>query len=120
MFRILIYKAQQGYAVVAQDVRGRFDSPGQFYPFINEASDGDEAIEWVASQPWSTGKIAMFGASYVGLTQWQAAQGSSPHLIASTPQVAYSNTYHNWVYTGGAFQPGVSGRLGLRRVGPHP
>ena len=102
----LIYGAQQGYAVVAQDVRGRFESPGQFYPFINEASDGLDAIEWAASQPWSTGKIATFGASYVGLTQWQAAQGGSPRLIASAPQVAYSNTYHNWVYTGGAFQLG--------------
>ena len=46
----------------------------------------------------------MIGASYFGLTQWQAAQSGDPNLKAIVPRVAYSNTYHNWVYTGGAFQ----------------
>ena len=96
--------AQRGYAVVVQDARGRYDSPGDWYPFVNEASDGHDAVEWVAKQPWSTGKIGTTGGSYVGLTQWQAAQGGSPNLVASVPRVAYSNAFHNWVYTGGAFQ----------------
>jgi putative CocE/NonD family hydrolase len=99
-----IYLAQRGYAVVMQDTRGRFDSEGKWYPFVNEVDDGYDAIEWVGKQPWSNGKIATSGASYFGLTQWQAAQGNHPNHIASVPRVAYSNTYHNWVYTGGAFQ----------------
>ena len=99
-----IYLAQRGYAVVMQDTRGRFDSEGKWYPFVNEVDDGYDAIEWVGKQPWSNGKIATSGASYFGLTQWQAAQSNHPNHIASVPRVAYSNTYHNWVYTGGAFQ----------------
>ena len=96
--------AQKGYAAVMQDTRGRFDSPGEWYPFINEANDGHDTIEWAAKQPWSNGKVGTFGGSYTGLTQWQAAQGGSPHLIAAGARVSYSNLFHNWVYTGGAFQ----------------
>src|SRR5215216_3025154 len=48
--------AKAGYSVVVQDVRGRFRSDGDFYPFVNEANDGYDTIEWVAAQPWSTGK----------------------------------------------------------------
>jgi hypothetical protein len=103
-----VRKAQQGYAVVVQDVRGRFESDGEWHPFLNEASDGYDAVEWAANQPWSNGKVGTFGGSYQALTQWQAAQGGSPHLVASVPQVGYSNTFHNWVYTGGAFQLGFN------------
>ena len=98
-----IHRAQQGYAVVAQDVRGRYESPGEFYTMVNEASDGNDCVEWVAQQPWCNGKIGTIGGSYTGLTQWQAAQGSN-RITCAVPQVAYSNVYHNWVYTGGAFQ----------------
>ena len=99
-----VFLAQRGYALVVQDVRGRYDSEGEWYPFANEADDGHDTIEWAAKQPWSNGKVGTIGASYFGLTQWQAAQGGSSHLVASVPRVAYSNLYHNWVYTGGAFQ----------------
>ena len=100
----LVELAQRGYAAVSQDVRGRFDSDGDWYPFIHEANDGHDAIEWIAEQPWCNGKVATFGTSYRGLTQVQAAQGGSSHLLAAVPRVAYSNLYHNWVYTGGALQ----------------
>ena len=99
-----VYFAQRGYALVTQDVRGRYDSDGEWYPFINEADDGYDSIEWVAKQPWCDGNVGLIGSSYRGLTQWQASQGAHPNLKASVPRVAYSNTYHNWVYTGGAFQ----------------
>ncbi len=103
-----IYLAQRGYAAVIQDVRGRWDSPGEWVPFLHEAEDGYDAVAWAAAQPWSTGKVGLWGASYHGLTQWQAAQAGSPHLAAIAPRVAYSNTFHNWVYTGGAFQLGFN------------
>src|SRR5262249_37026160 len=57
--------AAAGYAVVIQDARGRFGSEGEFYPFRHEAQDGYDTIEWAAAQPWSNGRVGMFGGSYV-------------------------------------------------------
>jgi len=57
-------------AVVLQDVRGKYRSGGEFYPFINEREDGLKTLRWIRNQPWSDGKVAGWGASYVGYTQW--------------------------------------------------
>ena len=65
--------AQHGYAVVFFDVRGRYESEGRWEPFRNEAKDGYESIEWAAAQPFSNGKVATYGGSYVGHNQWAAA-----------------------------------------------
>mgnify|MGYP006116888107 CR=1 FL=1 len=100
----IVHLAEIGYATVSQDIRGRFESDGEFYPFVNEANDGHDTIEWIGRQPWCNGKIGVIGASYKGLTIWQAGQSSSKYLTSLTPRVASSNVYHNWVYTGGAFQ----------------
>ena len=96
--------ARRGFAVAAQDVRGRYDSDGEWCPFASEAEDGQNALSWAAAQPWSNGQLGMIGASYYGLTQWQAAQGAPASLRAIVPRVACSSPYHNWVYSGGAFQ----------------
>ena len=64
-----IKAAERGYAIVIQDVRGRFSSEGKFYAFTSEIEDGFDSVEWAASQNWSTGKVGMFGSSYVGATQ---------------------------------------------------
>src|SRR5438309_7652660 len=58
-----------GYAVVRQDTRGRFDSEGHFEPFLDEVQDGYDAVEWAAAQPWSDGRVATAGPSYLGVTQ---------------------------------------------------
>ena len=92
----------RGYAVVLQDVRGRFGSDGAFVPFVDEAHDGHDTIEWVASQPWSDGNVGMFGASYVGYAQWMAASQQPPHLRAIAPVVATSDLHDWWIYEGGA------------------
>jgi putative CocE/NonD family hydrolase len=107
-----IYFAQRGYAVVIQDVRGRFDSDGEWTPFRHEAEDGYDAQEWCGTQPWSTGKVGTSGGSYLALTQWLAAPLRNRHLAAMAPRVGFSNLYHNWVYTGGAFQLGFNLRWG--------
>ena len=52
---------QRGYAVVIQDVRGRFHSEGEFRPYENEGRDGYDTIEWSAKQPWSNGAVGTFG-----------------------------------------------------------
>lgn len=76
------YFAEHGYVFVFQDVRGRGDSDGVFTPFENEGPDGYDTIEWVAAQPWCTGKVGMVGGSYLGTAQWLAAREKPPHLAA--------------------------------------
>src|SRR5689334_5249624 len=83
--------AEAGYACVAQDVRGRWSSDGEWYPFKHETEDGYDTIEWLAHQPWSTGVIGMFGASYVGATQLLAAIARPPHLAGIFPIITASN-----------------------------
>src|SRR5439155_1115134 len=56
----------RGYVVIAQDVRGRFTSDGEWYTFKNESRDGYDTVEWAAALPYSNGKVGMFGGSYVG------------------------------------------------------
>jgi uncharacterized protein len=97
-----MFLAGKGYAVVLQDTRGRFGSEGEFYPFRHEAEDGYDTIEWVAAQPWSNGKVGMFGGSYVGATQMLAATARPPHLVAVFPYVTADEYYEGWTYQGGA------------------
>lgn len=92
----------RGYAVALQDVRGRYGSDGVFVPFVHEAEDGYDTVEWVASQGWSDGNVGMIGPSYVGYTQWMAAAQQPPHLRAISPIVATSDLHDFWVYEGGA------------------
>jgi uncharacterized protein len=95
-----------GYAVVIQDVRGRYASDGEFEPFRDEAADGAETIAWAAAQPWSDGAVGMFGASYVGATQWLAAGEAPPALRAIAPLVTSAELHDGWAYQGGAFELG--------------
>jgi hypothetical protein len=96
--------AARGYMVVAQDVRGRFASEGEWYPFKHEINDGYDAVEWAAALPRSSGKVGMFSGSYVGATQMLAAIGHPPHLAGICPVVTASNYHENWTYQGGAFE----------------
>ena len=74
-----------GYVVILQDVRGRFASEGEFYPFIHEGKDGYDAVEWAAKLPYSNGKVGLFGMSYHGYTQLAAAVEKPPSLKAIAP-----------------------------------
>ena len=94
----------RGYAVVIQDVRGRHASDGEWYPYVNEAADGYDTIDWIASQPWSDGNVGMFGISYHGATQWLAATEAHPALKAIVPGVTADSYYDSWTYLGGVFQ----------------
>ncbi len=95
--------AERGYAVVIQDTRGRFESEGEFNPFFNESRDGYDAQEWAGTQPWSNGKIATTGGSYVGYTQWAPAPLANEHLVAMFPIFTFGDL-HDVLYIGGAFQ----------------
>ena len=95
--------AEHGYAVVLQDVRGKCDSDGLFYPLVNEAKDGYTTQTWCAAQPWSNGKIGTLGSSYVGATQWLPSSLANENLVCLFPYVAASNYYRHWFYNNGAF-----------------
>ena len=96
--------AAAGYVAIIQDVRGRYTSEGEWYPFRHESQDGYDTVEWAASLPYSNGKIGMFGGSYVGATQMLTAIAHPPHLAGVCPFVTASNYHENWTYQGGAFE----------------
>jgi len=94
--------AERGYAVIQGDVRGKFDSAGDFYPFRHEPDDGFDTDEWIGRQPWFNGRLGTMGGSYVGYTQWSQALAGSRFLKAMAPTVTTPDTYGNWFYTNGA------------------
>jgi uncharacterized protein len=97
-----------GYAVVVQDVRGRYASDGTFEPFADEAADGAATIAWLAGQPFCDGRVATYGGSYAGATQLLAAAGGAPALRAMLPHVTTADYHGGWMYEGGAFQLGFA------------
>src|SRR5499427_9133787 len=92
----------RGYAVVIQDVRGRYASNGEFDPYCNEGRDGYDTIEWAAAERWSNGAVGTFGLSYPGAVEWLAAVENPPHLKAMVPAMTFS-TPRNFFYSGGVF-----------------
>lgn len=83
--------AERGYHVVCQTTRGRFDSGGEFVPFLHDRGDGLATLEWIARQPWFDGSVGMWGPSYLGYVQWAVAAGAPPYLKALCPSVVSSN-----------------------------
>jgi uncharacterized protein len=92
----------RGYAVVVQDVRGRYASDGDFVAYQNEGRDGYDTIEWTARQSWCDGNVGTFGLSYPGAVQWLAAVEDPPHLKAMVPAMTFA-TPRNFFYSGGVF-----------------
>lgn len=92
----------RGIAVLVQDVRGRFKSGGRFVPFLDEAGDTQITVNWIRNQPWSNGRVSMFGNSYMGLLQWQAAANSDSGLDGIMPAVTSTSITRDWLAPGGA------------------
>lgn len=80
-----VYFAGHGYPFLTVDARGRGNSPGDFRPFIQEAQDGYDVVEWLAKQPYCNGQVAMWGGSYGGYDQWATAKEFPPHLATIVP-----------------------------------
>jgi putative CocE/NonD family hydrolase len=89
------YYARRGYAFVQAYVRGRGRSGGVKSDNLGASvgRDGYDLVEWIAAQPWSDGRVVMFGGSYVGMTQWRTATQVPPHLAAIAP---YAAIYPGW------------------------
>ena len=118
---------RNGYVLLSQDVRGRFESEGEYNPLFQEAQDGYDTVEWAARQPWSNGRVATTGQSYLGATQYTLAGDHPlpPHLETLMPVSASADFHQSWVYhTGGAMEWGwmvpyaiLKGRNTLARAG---
>lgn len=93
---------ERSYAVVIQDVRGRYASEGEFTAYWHEGRDGYDTIEWAAAQSWSNGAVGTFGLSYPGAVQWLAAVERPPHLRAMVPAMTFSSP-KLFFYAGGVF-----------------
>jgi predicted acyl esterase len=100
----------QGYAVVVQDMRGRFESEGHHaIIFGNDGlggkhRDGHDTLRWIASQPWSNGKVVSWGASALGIVQNMAAPGAPEALKGQVVIMAFSDYYHQAAYQGGVWR----------------
>lgn len=103
-----IYNAR-GFALVSQDVRGRYESEGIDEPFENDMLDGYDTIEWIAAQPFSNGKIGMFGTSAPGITSNLAAAAAPPNLTAAYVTVAPDSLFYRSRFVGGVFKESHSG-----------
>jgi uncharacterized protein len=109
------YFAARGYAVVVQDVRGRYKSEGVWHMLTDDADDGIDTCAWIGQQPWSDERVGMFGTSYPGGLQHIVALARAPELKTVIPVDAVSNMgrrgmryagafelrFWNWVMTGG-------------------
>ncbi|MGD0566949.1 MAG: CocE/NonD family hydrolase [Candidatus Sulfotelmatobacter sp.] len=109
-----VWFARKGYNVVIQDVRGRGDSEGEFYPFRNEARDGAETIAWLRTRPEANGRVGMYGFSYQGMTQLLAAAEQPEGLECIAPGMTACDLYHGWFYHNGALRLAASLGWGLQ------
>ncbi len=99
--------AGRGYIVVIQDVRGRFGSEGEWNPSVHEFEDGYDTVEWAATLPGSNGDVGMYGASYFGMTQWQAAVMRPPSLKSMAPGITWGNYLNGAQFRGGVRELGL-------------
>lgn len=99
--------ASHGYAGVEGFTRGKACSPATPVPYEQDGTDADDLINWIAKQPWSDGRVGMYGGSYEGFTQWAAAKRLPPALKALMPSVSAApgidvpmegNIFQNFVY----------------------
>ena len=99
-----VWFARHGYNVVIQDVRGRGDSEGEFYPFRGEGHDGADTIAWLRTRPESNGRVGMYGFSYQGITQLLAAAEQPDGLQCIAPGMTACDLYHGWFYQQGVLR----------------
>ncbi|MSR03955.1 MAG: CocE/NonD family hydrolase [Gemmatimonadetes bacterium] len=86
---------KRGYAFVTVDVRGRYDSDGEFAPFSHDGKDGAAVMSWIAAQAWSNGKVATMGGSYLGKVQWEMAKERHQAHSAIVSYVSPADDWHD-------------------------
>ena len=98
------YYQERGYAYVIADARGRGKSEGDWRPWVHDGRDGHDVVEWIAEQPWCTGKVGTSGLSYNGWTQWAIANEHPPHLACMISTAAAGQFMQEIPFTFGVFQ----------------
>lgn len=112
------YWCNHGYAVVNPDPRGAFMSQGNLHFWgEQEAQDGYDLIEWMASQEWSNGKVALSGNSWLAISQWFIAAERPPHLTAIAPWEGLSDFYRDHGTRGGIPDTGFNDLVMLHLYG---
>ncbi|MBL8271810.1 CocE/NonD family hydrolase, partial [Steroidobacter sp.] len=96
--------SRHGYVLAVQDTRGRGDSDGKFGYLFVEGDDGYDSIAWLAQQPWSNGRVATMGPSYLGAVQWLTAAKRPPQLACMVSTSAVGRPFDELPYVGGAFR----------------
>lgn len=109
---------ENGYVVIIQDVRGRYASEGEFFPFKYEGKGGYDAIEWAANLPYSNGNVGMYGLSYYGYTQLLAAAETPPHLKAIFPTQTFNDLRKGGFFQNGAYGVGMLLTWALESIAP--
>jgi len=95
----------QGYVVVYQDCRGRYDSEGEFVKYLSDGNDGYDCCAWIIRQPWCNGKIGTMGLSYAAHTQGALGCTHPPGVAAMfLDSGGFSNAYQGGIRQGGAFE----------------
>jgi len=114
-----IRAAAAGYAVLIQDVRGRWASDGGVFHFYrDEERDGVDTVNWAAAQPWSDGTVGAYGVSYMGGTTWLTATGAPAPLRAISPTTAPNDFWRDHLWRGGALHWGLFVMWSLQAIGP--
>jgi putative CocE/NonD family hydrolase len=98
--------AERGFAVLIQEVRGRGGSGGEWRPFVHEADDGWDTLDWATAQPWCNGRIGTYGTAYTGIAALELAATGHPALEAVVVVVSGVSPHDGWIYTAGAFELG--------------
>jgi uncharacterized protein len=99
-----VWFAQRGYAAVVTDVRGRYESDGEFEAWSRDGADAHDCLDWAVEQAWCNGRIGTWGRSYGALVQWQLVHEGHPNLTCVAPQVIHDDYFWDGYWTGGAFQ----------------
>ncbi len=111
--------AAAGFAVVIQDVRGRWASAGAtYFPYRHELADGYDSVAWAANQTFSSGAVGCYGLSYMGATSWLAAASGHPALKALSPTTAPNDFWRDHFWRDGALNIGTLAMWAMRAIGP--
>jgi putative CocE/NonD family hydrolase len=102
---VAAFFTKRGYAVVYQDVRGRYKSDGEFVKYLSDGNDGYDTCAWILKQPWCNGKIGTMGLSYAAHTQGALGSAGAPGIAAMfLDSGGFSNAYQDGIRQGGAFE----------------
>ena len=112
------YWCRVGYAVCNIDTRGAFNSTGDMNMWsTKEAEDAAEVIKWLAEQSWCNGKTALFGNSFLGISQWCIAARNPEHLTCIAPWNASSDVYRDLMCIGGVPDGITGGAVSYKSLG---